>query len=293
MTKTPLRFSSCGSSCVGDLFLPDDQRNPPVIVMAHGFAATRDMALPGFAQRFVEAGYAVCLFDYRNFGDSDGEPRHWVDPKRHLQDWQAALDHIRTLDCIDPQRIVLWGSSFSGGHVIPIAANNPDVKAVISQVPHMDGLATLKAIPLGSVLKMTVAGLRDLIGNIFGHPDYSPVVGHPGELAAMSSPEAYDGYLGLMPEGSNWENRVLSRVFLKIALYSPGRHARKVQAPTLVVVGQRDSVTPPDAARKVARQLPNGELVELNSNHFEPYQGDMFETNIRHQLDFLQRYVPV
>lgn len=287
-------FASHGLRCAADLYLPEaSSSKPPIIMMAHGFAATRDMALPQFAERFVRAGYAVFLFDYRNFGGSEGTPRHWVDPDRHLQDWQAALDHVRQIDAVDTSRIVLWGSSFSGGHVIATAAKNPDVKAVISQVPHMDGLATLRAIPIPSVLKMTAAGLHDVLGNLIGHPGYSPVVAHPGELAAISSPEAYDGYLGLKPEGSDWENKVLSRVFLKVALYSPGRKAPKVQAPTLVVVGKQDSVTPPDAARKAAKKLPRGELVELDSNHFAPYQGEMFETNIAHQLEFLQRHVPV
>ena len=91
-------FASQGERCAGTL-LHARQRGerPPVIVMAHGFAGVRAMLMP-HAQRFVEAGYAVFLFDYRNFGDSEGQPRHWVDPVRHLQDWDAAIRHVKTLE---------------------------------------------------------------------------------------------------------------------------------------------------------------------------------------------------
>ncbi len=286
-------FSSHGLHCAADLLQPDAAENPPLIIMAHGFAATRDMALPRFAEQFVQGGYAVMLFDYRNFGDSEGTPRHWVDPQRHLEDWESALTHAQGLSGVDTQRIVLWGSSFSGGHVLATAAKHPELAAVISQVPHVDGLATLAANPVSQLLKLTAAGLRDAAGSVFGQPFYSPVVAHPGELAAMTTAEAYDGYLGLLPEGSDWENKVLARVFLKISLYSPGRQARKVKAPTLVVVGKHDTVTPPNAARAVARALPRGELKELDSNHFQPYTDPMFQQNIAAQLDFLRRHVPV
>ncbi len=286
-------FSSKGLNCAADLLRPDNVAQPPLIIMAHGFAATRDAALPRFAEQFVAAGYAVMLFDYRNFGDSEGMPRHWVDPARHLQDWEAALRHAQTFDNVDGRRIVLWGSSFSGGHVLAMAAKHPEIGAVISQVPHVDGLATLAANSLSQVLKLTAAGLRDAIGSLLGHPHYSPVVGHPGEVAAMTSAEAYDGYLGLLPEGSDWENKVLARVFLKISLYSPGRQARKISAPTLIVVGKHDTVTPPDAARAVARALPRGEIQELDANHFQPYNDPVFQKNIELQLDFLRRHVPV
>lgn len=83
--------------------------------MAHGLGATRTMRLAAFARRFVEAGYAALVFDYRHFGDSGGEPRQLLDIGRQLDDWQAAVRFARTLDDIDPTKVILWGSSFGGG----------------------------------------------------------------------------------------------------------------------------------------------------------------------------------
>lgn len=284
---------SQGTRCAGTLLLPPRAKRPPVIVMAHGFGAIRAAGLYAFAERFVKAGYAVFLFDYRGFGDSEGEPRHWVSPRRHLQDWKAALVHVRKLPQVDASRLVLWGSSFSGGHVLQTAAEDGSVAAVIAQVPHVSGLASVSKVPLASLVKLSVAALRDVAGSLVGRPHYSRIVGKPGELAAMSSAESWDGYMALFPEGARWENKVLSRIFLELPLYSPGRFASRVKAPTLVVAGRQDSVTPPKAAQRAAARLPQGEFELLDSNHFQPYVDAMFEKNIGLQLSFLQRKVPV
>ncbi len=285
-------FYSHGLRCAGTLELPARAKRPPVIVMAHGFGAIRAAGLYEFAERFVKAGYAVFLFDYRSFGDSEGEPRHWVSPRRHLQDWSAALAHVRKLPQVDASRVILWGSSFSGGHVLQTAAEDGNVAAVIAQVPHVSGLASVSKVPLASLVKLSVAALRDVAGSLVGKPHYSRIVGRPGELAAMSTPEAWDGYMALFPEGVRWENKVLSRIFLELPLYSPGRYASRVKAPTLVVAGRQDSVTPPKAAQRAAAKLPQGEFELLESNHFQPYVEEMFEKNIGLQLGFLKRKVP-
>ena len=105
--------------------------------------------MPAFTQRFAEAGYAVFVLDYRRFCDGEGQRRHWVSPKRHLEDWQAALNFVKTLTEVDSQRIVFWGYSFSGGHAIQTAANHPEIRAVLLQAPHVSGLSSLKRCAFG------------------------------------------------------------------------------------------------------------------------------------------------
>jgi fermentation-respiration switch protein FrsA (DUF1100 family) len=84
----------------------------------------RDQRLDAFAERFARAGLAALVFDYRHFGDSQGEPRQLLDIGRQLADWRAAIGYARTVDGIDPARIALWGSSFSGGH--DVHRENPE-----------------------------------------------------------------------------------------------------------------------------------------------------------------------
>lgn len=294
MRSIESNFLSHGVRCAGTLYLPAaGAKAPPVVVMAHGFGAIRAAGLVCFAERFVAAGYAVYLFDYRGFGDSAGEPRHWVSPRRHLQDWTAALAHVRALAEVDRERIVLWGTSFSGGHVLETASRDTGVRAVIAQVPHVSGIASLSQAPLNHALRLSVAAVADLVGGWFGRPVYRAIVGLPGELAAMSSPGSWDGYLQLLPRNARWQNRTRARVFLELPLYSPIRRAHRIQAPTLVIAGCHDVVTPANAARKAAERIPRGRFELLESNHFEPYVGPTFECNIGLQLEFLKEVLPV
>lgn len=284
-------FMSRGLRCAATLLLPSHGDRPPVIVMAHGFAGVRAMLRP-HAERFVEAGYAVFLFDYRNFGDSEGQPRHWVDPDRHLQDWDAAIRFVKTRNEVDGQRIVLWGTSLSGGHVVCMAARGHRVSAVIAGHPLMSGLGVIGSLSPKVILRLTAAGIRDVIGSLFGRPHYLPVVGRPGEFAVLTGPEAWSGMKKLKDIANvTWENKVLARVLLKIPYYNPIRSAHKVRVPTLVIAGSNDSIIPAAVARKAAERMPNAEFALHASDHFQPYYGRYLDENVRAQLAFLRKHV--
>ena len=88
------------------------------MVMAHGLAGQKDMGLEPFAEAFAARGLGVLMFDYRCFGGSDGEPRNWVSPKRHLQDWDAALGYVRVCaPCFAPLGHVCIGIDWRSGHI--------------------------------------------------------------------------------------------------------------------------------------------------------------------------------
>jgi len=284
-------FESGGEYCAGTLLLPASVTRPPIVIMANGFGGIRTAALPDLAQHFVADGFAVYLFDYRNFGDSEGQPRHWVSPRRHLADWAAAIRHIRSLSGIDTDRIVLWGTSFSGGHVIETAARDSGIRAVIAQVPHVSGMASVLQVPLHVSFCLMVASLRDQLGRLFGRPHYSRIVGRPGELAALSSAECWDGYAKLIPPGASWDNKVLSRIFLELPFYSPARSAEKIKAATMIVAGRRDSVTPAAAAYRTAMRIPNCEFHLVDGNHFELHLASeaVCQQSIALQLAFLKK----
>jgi dienelactone hydrolase len=106
------------------------------------------MGLHQYADRFAKAGLAAFAFDYRTFGGSDGEPRNWISPRRHLDDWRAALDYVtNTLGgrgAIDAGRVGLWGTSYGGGHALVMAGERPgNISAVVAQVPFLDGKEAL------------------------------------------------------------------------------------------------------------------------------------------------------
>ena len=124
--REDLTFPSGEDTCAAWLYRPGAAAGPvPCVVMAHGFTATRGDRLPAYAERFAAGGLAVLLFDYRHFGDSSGTPRQLLDIGRQQADYRAAVAFARTLEGIDAQRIGLFGTSFSGGHVVAVAAQDP------------------------------------------------------------------------------------------------------------------------------------------------------------------------
>src|SRR5579864_6221258 len=161
MKRIDITFDSQGASCAAWLYYPDSAGPYPCVILASGFGAIREMHLHAYAERFVQAGLAALVFDYRHFGASTGEPRQLLDIKQQLADWTAAISYVRTLDDIDPERIALWGSSFSGGHVIELAARDQHIAAVVAQVPFVDGIATALALGLRHILQSLVVGFRD------------------------------------------------------------------------------------------------------------------------------------
>ncbi len=269
------------------------QHGRPCVVMGHGFGATRDAGLVPFAERFAAAGTDVLLFDYRGYGTSDGTPRQNVAHRRHRQDYHAALRAARALDGVDSHRVALWGSSYSGGHVIAVGAEDATVAAVISQGAAMDGAAALAMMlrtagPV-QVAKLTGHGLRDAAGALLGRaPHQVAVVGPPGSLAAITAPGAEVGYKSIM--GPTFRNEMCARGILGIALNRPVTSARKLRCPLLLVMATEDNVAPPSAVRAVGEKAGGDtELLELGCGHFDIYTGAMFEQSVSAQADFLTR----
>lgn len=288
--KEEHRFTSDGLRCHAWLYRPQIDGDYPIIVMAHGVAAEKTFALPKFAERFVEQGWAVLLFDYRNLGQSEGEPRNWVSHWRHGKDWDNAIAYVRTLEHIDKERLVLWGSSFGGAHVISAAARHSGIKAIVAQVPFVDNIATTKTIGFSHIAKSMLYGVYDLLlYRLTGKSFYVPAVGKPDSFAAMNTPESYQGYMSIVPKGSEWKNQIPARFFLSIGMFSPLRQAHKVRCPSLIIAGKYDSLSPVSAVAKTAASITQGEYIEMACNHFEPYSGEYFEQNIQHQLAFLTR----
>ncbi len=258
--------------------------------MAHGFSGVREQRLDAYAERFAAAGLAVLLFDYRHFGASSGDPRQLVDIRRQLADWRAAIDFARSLDDIDPERIALWGSSFSGGHVVHVAASDDRVAAVVSQAPFTDGLSTIRAGGAPAALRLTAAAIRDGLGALGGHaPFYIPAVGPPGSTAVMATPEAQPGFRAIDPPGSRWENRVAARVGLFVGAYRPYSKLSKLRCPVLVVVAEQDTTTPAAPAVRAAQRSPNTELIRYPIGHFAIYVEPQFDRTVADQTEFLVR----
>ena len=191
--------------------------------MAHGVGGTRDSGLLPYAQEFAGAGLDVVLFDYRCFGASSGEPRQWGDPRRHREDYRAAVKYARGLDRVDPERIVLWGTSWSGARGLR-RRRGPAHRGGDRADPDLDGIRTLAWLVRQVDPRATLGGMRaaiaDAIAGAQGEaPRVIPLAARPGEVAAMSTEEALSGYEAIA--GPSWRNEITARVVLLEARNRP------------------------------------------------------------------------
>src|SRR5206468_8766250 len=106
-----------------------------------------------------------------------GEPRQLISARRQLDDWRAAIRFARGREGINPDRIALWGTSFSGGHVITLGAEDHGIGAIVAQCPAADMSVALRRVPPRNAIKMTAASVADLARAAVGRsPHYMPAV---------------------------------------------------------------------------------------------------------------------
>jgi fermentation-respiration switch protein FrsA (DUF1100 family) len=291
MDRTDVIFLSQGIRCAAWLYRPIGSGPYPCVVLAHGLGATRDMKLAEYATRFVEAGLAALVFDYRHFGASDGEPRQLLDIQLELADWAAAVAYVRTLDGIDPERIALWGTSFSGGHTIVTAARDQRIAAVVAQVPFTDGTTAMAQQGFFGSLQCLVVSIYDRLRQLMNmSPYYIKVAGVPGSLTALRTPGALEGFQKFAsPE--HWDDHISARVLLNIGFYRPIRLASRVSCPLLICICEDDQLTSPQAALKTAEVAPHAEVLRYPGDHFNMYFSPIFEQVVTAQRDFLVRHL--
>lgn len=293
MERADVTFDSSGDRCAAWLYLPDGVDVPrPCVVPAHGWSGIREARLDAYAERFAAAGLAALVFDYRHFGASEGEPRQLLDIRRQLEDWAAAVAYARSLGGVDADRVALWGTSFSGGHVIETAARDGRVAAVVAQMPYVDGLRNLPRLGIRHSLRLTVEGVKDEIDRLRGRPPRMlKSVGPPGSLAIMTSPDAEPGFRRLIPPDVRWIDETAGRIVLRVATHRPIRRARAIRCPILFCVVDDDVITPTDLALEAADAAPRSEVRRYAGGHFDPYVGELFERVVADQVDFLSRHL--
>lgn len=291
MKRTDVTFQSHGTECAAWLYEPDSSP-APIVVMAHGFSATRELRLDAYAERFRDAGLGVLLFDYRGFGASQGEPRQVVDVAAQLEDWRAAIVYARGVPWADATRVALFGSSFSGGHVTEIAAQDHTIAAIVAQCPFQDGRASVGTVNIASLARLMTLAIQDQIGAWLGRdPVYIPAVAAPGELGVMTTPDSEPGFKALVPPGSLWENRVAARILLHLPMYRPGTKADSIYCPALWCITDTDTLCPAGRTEQLALKAPRGEIKHYPIGHFDIYAGEWFEKAVSDQTEFLVRHL--
>jgi len=292
--RKDVSFKVKGTSISAWLYVPEDLSAPvPCIIMGHGFGGTKDMIMESYALRYQEAGFAVLAFDYRHFGESEGEPRQLVLISYQLEDYAGAIEYARGLGEIDPARIALWGTSASGGYGIVIAAKDKNIACVVAQCPGLDHRASeqmfRKKLGIGHILRLFVHGQRDMGRSRLGlSPHKIPIVGKPGTMAFFPISDAYDGYRKLASK--NFINEVCARVILRSHGFRPDKHIRDVRCPVLIQICDYDSLAPISA--ETEKELSKyAEIKHYPIGHFDIYTGENFEKSVSDQIEFFKKHL--
>jgi len=283
-------FVSQNATCDAELWLPKGVSKPPVIVMAHGFGALKEWGLDPFAERFVKAGFAVMRFDYRGFGRSGGEPRRVVDGIEQVKDWLAAIESLQHRGDIDAKRLGIWGTSFSGGEVLVVAAQRAGiVKAVSAQVPMINGFQSALRFPVKYYPQAAWYAARDWFRKPGEMPVYVPIIAKDG-FAALSCKECAEGYGRLVPSDQAAENKVAARFVWSLPFFRPVDSAPRIRIPTLIIAAERDGLIPVAGIREMVPEIANADYMELpGADHFSLYAGPVFDKVVERQVTFFRR----
>jgi fermentation-respiration switch protein FrsA (DUF1100 family) len=276
--REDIEFDADGVMLHGWLYTPEGSAGAaPAIVMAHGFSAVKEMYLDRFAEAFANAGLAALVYDNRNFGASGGEPRQEIDPWAQVRDYRTAITYAATRSEIDADRIGIWGSSYSGGHVLTVGAIDRRVKCVVAQVPLASGHANFRAL----VRADFIAGFQaqfdiDRAARFRGEPPAMvPVVdADPLAPSALPTPDSYTWFTETNEaRAPSWRNEVTLRSVEMFTEYEPGTYLPWISpTPLLMCVAENDHLTVAEIAIAAFEQAREPKrLVMMPGGHFDAY----------------------
>lgn len=249
MQPLDVEFPSSGTTIRGHLYLPAGPGPHPVVVMAGGWCYVKELVQPEYARVFAGAGIAALVFDYRGFGTSDGEPRQHVDPWAQIEDYKNAISWVETRPELDANRIAAWGISYSGGHVLILAATDPRVQCIVSNIPVVDGWRTMQSVHGALAFRRLEALILEdrrkrLASGVLGTMPMS-TADPARELATWPFPEVTSAFLDLKrsvaPTHEHW-NTIASTELLMSYDVKPFLR-RILRTPVLMSVAEKDDIT--------------------------------------------------
>ncbi|EJY1449997.1 alpha/beta hydrolase [Salmonella enterica subsp. enterica serovar Schwarzengrund] len=269
--------------------VPEGNIKHPLILLCHGFCGIRNVLLPSFANAFTEAGFATITFDYRGFGESEGERGRLV-PAMQTEDIISVINWAEKQVCIDNQRIGLWGTSLGGCHVFNAAAQDKRVKSIVSQLAFADG-EVLVTGEMNELEKASFLSTLNKMAEKKKNTGKEMFVGGTRVLSDNESKVFFEKVKGQYPE---MDIKIPFLTVMETLQYKPAESAAKVQCPVLVVIAGQDSVNPPEQGRALYDAVASGtkELYEeADACHYDIYKGAFFERVAAVQTQWFKKHL--
>ena len=256
-----VEFKSAGLRVSALLYLPSTPGPHPCVVMGGGWCYVKELAQPGYADVFARHGLAALIFDYRHFGESEGEPRQHIDPWEQIEDYRNAISYVEELDEVDRARVGAWGISYSGGHVLILGALDRRVRAVCSVVPVIDGYASMRLSHGTLGLRRLMAELELARRELYRTGEHRYLQHQPereGDLGTWPFPKSRETFARLKAtQAPAYEGRATTASTEMLLAYSVWPFVKRLVAtPTLVVVAEGDDHTHWDLAAEAFSAIP-------------------------------------
>jgi hypothetical protein len=260
--RRDVEFKSEGTTCRGWLYVAKEGERRPTVVLAGGWCYVREIVMPTYAEAFVEAGFNALVFDYRNLGVSDGDDRQHLDPWAQVRDYQNAVSFLERHDEVDLKRIGAWGISYSGGHVLILAAIDPRVKTIVSQIPVVDGYENMRrahgTMEYRALWKLILEDRKSRYET--GERLYLPhAVADPNtEVSAWPFPETVKTFMEIKASHAPlYQNRSSVESVDLLMQYDIGPFVKRVyNTPTMMIVAEGDDLTLWDLEIGAFNQIP-------------------------------------
>lgn len=290
-SERPVAFFAGGVCLRGYLTAPAAAGRLPAIVLGHGFLCTMAMGFPEIAGRLAAEGFAVLRFDYRGFGESDGDRRGELLPLQQSDDMRAAVSFLRVQPEVDPQRIALWGTSFGGAVALHAAAVDERVCAVVANVPVTNGRAWIRSVNTDESWAGVEAALEADRGRrtLTGISEVVPVTAfRPAGPGPDPDRDAF-----FARHAAHVAPRELSWACVDAVLdFAPDELAWRIAPrPLLLIASRSDEVVPFAQAESAFRQAREPKaIVELGAgtSHFAVYVEPALSTVLAETAAFLR-----
>ncbi|MFZ6028703.1 MAG: alpha/beta hydrolase [Chloroflexota bacterium] len=286
----PVSFYSEGYRIAAHLYLPETLSGKvPAVVMAHGFSGVKELLLPPYAERLASAGFAALTFDYRGFGESEGERGRLI-PMEQMADIRNAVTYLQTLPQVNADAIGLWGTSFGGANAIRVAAVDGRTKALVAQLTFGSGARMV-------VGKMSAAEREQLEGALKKAREREvtknrPLKLSPEQLITDDDSRAFFAQVA-QDHPHLAETKIPFTLLQHIIEHNPEEEIGNVACPTLILAAENDIVTPPAEAQALYECARGVKRVVLlpNCRHYDAYAGEPFEKGIAETIAWYSSYL--
>ena len=194
-----VNFKSEGLNLVGNLYYPSDDETSkkyPAIVVAGSWTTVKEQMAGLYAKKLAEEGFITLAFDFRNFGESEGEPRFYESPALKKNDIKNAVSYLESLPEVESAQIGAFGVCAGAMYTLMAVSEDSRIKSVVTTASWLHDAEAVKLFYGGkegvdTKIAAAQAAKKDFAET--GNIQYVPTISETDESAAMYGP--YDYYL--------------------------------------------------------------------------------------------------